>query len=161
MQLHLLSTKECLLNGYVNEALVLYLGLLQRSGLSVLLLILNKLSLLLHRLSSEGCDQWLCLRCLCLIGSASRCVCASLARKGSLLLEHLLLILFPKLHSVVFAFSLKFVVITRTQIESFLDSLLRMVHMLLLFGLLTAAKLETILRTTWLWLRCLLLVFHR
>jgi predicted permease len=83
-----------------------------------------------------------------LIGSASRGVSAALTCEGSLLLELLLAILFPKLHSIVFAFALELIsVVTPSEIEGVLDPLLCMVNMLLLFlvgiGLMAASQLET------------------
>ena len=83
-----------------------------------------------------------------MIGSPSRGVSAALTCEGSLLLELLLAILFPKLHSIVFAFALEFIsVVTPAEIEGVLDPLLCMVNMLLLFlvgiGLMAASQLET------------------
>lgn len=83
-----------------------------------------------------------------MIGSASRGVSAALTCEGSLLLELLLAILFPKLHSIVFAFALELIsVVTPSEIEGVLDPLLCMVNMLLLFlvgiGLMAASQLET------------------
>jgi hypothetical protein len=83
-----------------------------------------------------------------LIGSTSRGVSAALTCEGSLLLELLLAILFPKLHSIVFAFALELIsVVTPSEIEGVLDPLLYMVHMLLLFfvriGLMAASQLKT------------------
>jgi hypothetical protein len=88
------------------------------------------------------------LRDLCLIGGSSRCVGAALSREGSLLLEHLLSVLFPKLHSIVLTFAFELIsVVASTEIEGVLDPLLCMVHMLLLFlvriALMAAAQLET------------------
>ena len=83
-----------------------------------------------------------------MIGSACRGVSAALTCEGSLLLELLLAILFPKLHSIVFAFALELIsVVTPAEIEGVLDPLLCMVNMLLLFlvgiGLMAASQLET------------------
>lgn len=88
------------------------------------------------------------MRDLCLVGSTSRGVSAALTSEGSLLLELLLAILFPKLHSIVFAFALELIsVVTPSEIEGVLDPLLCMVNMLLLFlvgiGLMAASQLET------------------
>ena len=83
-----------------------------------------------------------------MIGSTCRGVSAALTCEGSLLLELLLAILFPKLHSIVFAFALELIsVVTPSEIEGVLDPLLCMVNMLLLFlvgiGLMAASQLET------------------
>ena len=83
-----------------------------------------------------------------MISSACRGVSAALTCEGSLLLELLLAILFPKLHSIVFAFALELIsVVTPSEIEGVLDPLLCMVNMLFLFlvgiGLMAASKLET------------------
>ena len=85
---------------------------------------------------------------LALVGGSSGCVGAALACVGPLLLEHLLSVLLPELHSVVLALALELVsVVAPAQIERLLDPLLSMIHVLLLFLVrvqpLTATQLET------------------
>lgn len=84
-----------------------------------------------------------------MISGPGRCVGTALARKRSLLLEHLLAVLLPELHSVVFAFALELIaVVTAAKIERVLDPLLSMIHMLLLFLVSLALMAPTQLETT-------------
>ena len=82
-----------------------------------------------------------------MISSASRSISATLSSVRSLLLEHLLAVLFSELYSVVLTFALEFIsVVTSSEIKGLLDPLLCMVHMLLLFlvsVLMAATQLET------------------
>ena len=71
---------------------------------------------------------------LCLISGTSRSISAALSSVRSLLLEHLLSVLFSELYSVVLTFALEFIsVVTPSEIKGLLDPLLCMVHVLLFF----------------------------
>ena len=102
LQLHLLCVEKRLFNGHVDERVLLELGLCERCDL--LILVSGSLTIGRGKLRDEGC-----LRHLSLVGGAGGCVGAALARVGSLLLEHLLPILLPELHSVVLALPLELV----------------------------------------------------
>ena len=82
-----------------------------------------------------------------MISGTSRSISAALSSVRSLLLEHLLSVLFSELYSVVLTFALEFIsVVTPSEIKGLLDPLLCMVHMLLLFlvsVLMAATQLET------------------
>lgn len=90
-----------------------------------------------------------------MISGPGRCVGPALTSERSLLLEHLIAVLFPKLHSVVLAFALELIaVVAPAKIERVLDPLLSMIHMLLLFlvslALMAPTQLETTCSRLWL-----------